>query len=744
MDRNLTLAKLKDNVLLKSTDINGDYPELLRVIWVREDSEYAFILNVTGRCPASSRMPERVERKDIIFRVENGTLIPIENFLITKDMETLDDELTTEQISTREKNYSLIKELVESDERLLGVLHSTTRGTAIRAAAVKLGTPVPRLYRLLTLYWWFGKGRNSLTPRNSLMGGRGIAKFAGKEKIGRPNAITVLEGESSFKGVNVTSKDKEKFLKSLHEYWIKEDVSKAETYRRMCERLYVKWNRNAENKIVKHKIDPRLIPSEAQFLYHAEILIHTNGLTRYKKGHMDWAQKFMSRSGSASDITLGPTDVYDMDVLVLKCIAVTNTKAPEVIGPVSACLCVDRASRAVVGFHEFVGPETWERYRLALFFAFTPTAVHLELLKLHEWAKKAQAFGAFGWCNGVFVDRGPARGKDAFMAVVDSLGLERAIAPTERADLKAVVESINGKFQLQVANLPGGYSRKQGRRQEMKAENARAEARVPVHKIREFLVSAIAEHNEFHNASDLLTEDMIYDKVPPTPVDIFRWGQKNVRGETSPPPSNKQLYAKLLPQTVVSVSSSGVRHKRADFNSNELIKHRERNLGKRKLSIVIYYDGLDPQRRYWEMPNGELGILEMKAQQKNKYGGMTATDYEDYQVRETASKIKKNHEKRKKGYVTQTQEKILESVTGVKRKKTETPILSPSQNMKIANMHGREEMKKMSRNLLTEDIPSELGARAEDLSTAAPPKVDEEVQVSPARANFLKFFRKQP
>ncbi len=62
------------------------------------------------------------------------------------------------------------------------------------------------------------------------------------------------------------------------------------------------------------------------------------------------------------------------------------------------------------------------------------------------------------------------------------------------------------RFQLLVAKLPGGYGRKKGIRNEEQAKLAENFARLTVRHMRKFLAAAIAEHNQFHEVPDLLTQ----------------------------------------------------------------------------------------------------------------------------------------------------------------------------------------------------------------------------------------------
>jgi hypothetical protein len=741
-------SELKDGILLKS-QARGRVVQLLRVVWVRDYSPAAYVLDVSGPIPGGSRMPQYRAVVDLNhFLSTNQFKVAEEDSVRTSEMSLPDSELPASQLKSRDEKYALIREIVESDEFLCRVLSKSARGAFLRTMAKEKGVAPSRLYKLLTVFWWFGGDKNSLLDRFSMQGGKGVSKTPGEPKRGRRNATVLLEGKTTpYKGVNVEQRDLNRFTKALDIYYVGKNYTLADTYEEMSRHLYVGWNRDDHGKTVRHPVDPLCIPTLGQFKYHARRIRQAHHMDEKKAGALEWSQNIASRTGSAGDIALGPTDVYDMDVGVLKCIAVTDNDVPEEIGNVSVCFAIDRASTAIVGFHDYVGAESWERYRFALFWAFTSTSEHLTLLGLPELAKDADEFGAFGWCNEVYVDRGPGRGNDAFYAIVDRLKLGRALAPARRGDMKAVVESVIGYFQRKVATLPGGHSRKKGIRNKEQAEDAKNMARLTVARIREFLVAAIAEHNQFHAVPHLLTRDMVRDGVKPVPVAIYRWGQRNVRGPTVQKLNRSELYLRLLPSKTVALTSTGIRHKNARFSSPVLVQFRHRNIEKKHLKVTISWDEVDPKRRYWRMPSGALGVLDMILRDAEKLGEMSFAEMQDLHLRERAFLRKNDVQKRRKGYVSKAQEKILAKHAGVSppKRKSQTPLLTPTQNKTVEAMRQKEFLKTISQQTLapleaqTEMTPTSKVQPQMTADTDVPSPKNSPPE-SAARANFKRHF----
>lgn len=762
----MEMSQLRSHILLK-----GPSAQLHRVVWFHPESERIYLLDVSGEMPRGSRMPVPVEPSK--FARDHGEEWTVADAsLMPATMQVPISELSIAAARTREKNWSIIKHLVDSQEALLRTLDKQTRPLVISQAAEAASVTIPRIYQLLTRYFWFGSDERALTPQYKSRGSKKISSGqTTRTKRGAPNAVVKLEGDTAYSGRSVTKRDLNKFAEALKQYWAGDMLSIPQTYERMCDKLYVSSNQHKKQGSFEHFVSQRFLPTLEQFRYHSKSIIAELGLREKRIGHMDWAQRMMSRTGSATDITIGPTDVYDMDVVELKCIAVTETNPPETIGKVNACLAVDRGSRAITGFYFFLGKESWDHYRLTLFRAFTSTKKYLEQLGYLDLAERANSFAADGWCNEVYVDRGPARGHEAFDAIVESLRLGRAAAPKDRGDMKAVVESVNGRFQKQVSTLQGGYSRVAGTRKSEQAESAAKVARLTVNQISRFLAAAIADHNAYHNVPNLLTRQMVLAKVQAVPVEIFKWGQNNVIGGTARDyVPDDELYLRLLPTFESTITKSGIRYKGYHYSSDELVKFRHQNLFKKRLKVTINFDKSDPLRLYWRKPSGELGILDINSEGRKKLHGMSGEELHDFRLREQSAIIKRTAKKRKLGFVSHTRKAILQEVEDRNLANSTDPLLSAEDNKRIGVYQEKKAAREHSRKLLTPedfDLPSanqdthvksstnkdltrtskKLNSVTEQTATSpaiptAPLNVNKppEKPVSRAMANFLKKF----
>lgn len=717
-----TLAAFKVGDVLFG-DLFADQTErLYRVAWVPLSASSVFLLDITGQYRrTTSRMPRRCNYEDVHDRLD---VIP--DTVRTSEMSDLDSALDPSAILIRDNNFNLIAALVESDVCLADTLDGASRGEVIRTHAAFLKVTVSRIYRLLTKYWWFGCDRNALLPLRSRQGAPGRRRLGGTRKLGRPNSHARLYGPSEHSGRNVTQDDERKFIDALEEYFVRKLYSLPETYKAM-ERSHYPIAEPAH----------AVMPSLDQFVYHARRLISAHGMRRRRLGEREWTRTERPLPGSAADISLGPTDIYDMDGVDLKVEAVTDDVYAHPFGRVSAILVVDRGSQAVVGFHDYVGAEKWDYYRMALYWSFIDTREHLDAIGGHPDMEDICAMGIWGPCNGIYVDRGPGRSRASWDLIVSELKLDRAIAPTEEPFKKPSVESVNGRFQRIVRQLPGGYSRRSGDRFEDEAANARSFACLARPAIREHLISAIAEHNAFHEVPDLLTREMMRNGVQPLPGEIFRWGKAHLRVQVARHMTKERLFLALLPHHEVAVRLQGVRHKNCDFSSPTLMSYRANNMDKKSLTIRVGNDLSDPTRRYWLTPDNRIDVLSMKASQQRKYAGMTVEELDIQRQMELASAKERDRTKRSKAYVSRSQERALAQNLGIKHSRN--TLAASKTGRSIEQIRQREENREISRGILNgqeEAICTAIPLVQPDSTALAPPKGEASV----ARQLFASRF----
>lgn len=559
-------------------------------------------------------------------------------------------------------NRSLSKpSRTERDQRLriLGCLiwksnHSAlcdkrTRAALISHRAKMLGVTPHHIYRLLSVYFWYGMSWNAMLPLRGNQGAPGKSRPGGTNKSGRPNSHQLLG--RTYRGVQVGKHDLAIFKVALVNLYIAEDMSLRATYEQMAEQHYLRRHTKDGVTRVVH-INPEKIPTYNQFLYHARRMINANGWKAEKHGELDYLQHHATYGGNSTDFSLYPGDVFDGDCTTFKveCQHYTGQRHMA-IRQKTIAFFIDRSSYAVVGFFAFSGPESWDVYRQALFIAFTSKDALCEAAGISPtlWRMRHK-------CNKIFVDRGPPRGHQAYEAVVNRLELGRAIAPPRAAQMKSAIENFQGCIQNQLSILPGGKRRTKRIRDQDKYGQVIQGPLPTSRELNDCIVRAIAQHNNFMDASHLFTSMMLRDGVKPNPAAIFEWGIKNAAGSYKRVVSDTEIYQSLLhSQPAVAVQANGIEFRNAWFQCNELRAYREARYTKGKSPRIEVL--FDPLRRilYWRNEDGELIGIPMKESSDAKYEEMDLDDMLLYAPFQRVGVVNQQHAQTKAKLLTSKQ-----------------------------------------------------------------------------------------
>lgn len=563
--------------------------------------------------------------------------------LRTSHMLLSDEDMPAHIRDGRDKRFSQIEPLVTAQTLPL-LMTAGSRAPLIRQRAVELGVQESELRRLLTRFWWYGCDRNALIPLRSLQGGAAKERLSpGKKKRGRPNAIAIREPNSPLIGVNYNEKHREKFIEALQIYYQGQNFSLRDTYIWMKHDLYKVEVKKANGTILYRRVPDSKIPKWGVFYRRARQLIAQLGLRGKNLGALDYATQEAPKMGSARDIAAGPGDTYDMDATEFKFEVVASFDSKVKMGKPTVYMVVDRGSSAIVGLWVECRPERWEGYRRALYSAFAPKTDFLERSGVLE--RYGSIWTLYGIPNAIFSDRGPARSEDAIGALCKELRLEKALAPTKRGDMNAVVESLQGKVQLQLSSIPGGYTRRKGQAAQDRRSAARENALLDERAFMRVLVAAAHDHNQTHDVWDLVTPEM--HDVPGHPIDLFRWGRKNSSIAMHRHMETAELYARLLPsiRPDPAVTNAGVKYKLSQYNSPELQHWRRRQIQQR-LKIKAFIGG-DPRYLYWRPTPGTWAELTMSPKDQVRTSSMGWDDITRWREKALQTQLKTEGRRKK-------------------------------------------------------------------------------------------------
>lgn len=150
----------------------------IRVLGIKDD----FVLVIElGTNPSK---PWRVERSLLAEEIDNGAAA-INPEMVPMHLLRSDDEISKNEKNSREKNWALVRGLVE-DKVPFDILTSNF-GALVANHAMLMGVDRKQIYRLLYRYWSMGQTRNAFLWNTSACGGRGKEKSRASGIVpGRP------------------------------------------------------------------------------------------------------------------------------------------------------------------------------------------------------------------------------------------------------------------------------------------------------------------------------------------------------------------------------------------------------------------------------------------------------------------------------------------------------------------------------------------------------------------------------
>lgn len=396
-----------------------------------------------------------------------------------------------------DRRYMAISKLVGSYRE---ILNSDNPNTIINSHA-KSQRPQQNSSRLR--FWFysyvvFGFNKWALMPLFHRIGGWN-RETTSKVKHGRPHR----KGPSF--GYNCSSDMKEKILTGLLAYK-NPNGKKARLYSDILTKKFgceVKLEKGV--KTFKHpKGEP--FPSFGQIKYWAEQMIGPKELARELNGK----NKARSQSGSAGSFAERVTNLcqrveFDGYYISEKLSGITEGSSVD-------GFCVVRAvcglSGAVVGIGFAEGKETMEAYKMALFSMALDKVKFCELFGIHI---KPEEWPCYGLSGGVIFDRGPGATYGSELDI-NWLGTIE-LTPSYSGQSKATVESSHPRDKKSLEQ-PTYFQSKLNF----------------VLMARREIYQALAD-NQSSDASGRMTEEMIINRVKPTPHDI--WNFLDGRGRNS-------------------------------------------------------------------------------------------------------------------------------------------------------------------------------------------------------------------
>ena len=479
------------------------------------------------------------------------------NFLLVAE-----EKIPEEHAKRRDKNYSLIQDLVK-DRAFLFDYATKKRVPYLATHAKKVGTDRKNLARLLTLYWRYGQDKITLLPAYSQSGGIGKDKTPSNKPLGSPKRPKTLAVNRADKYI-VSNTDKENFKRALKKYYLNQSgMTLSKSYTKMLIDSYADEIQisNACGKIPH-------VPTLKQFSYWSKKLFSKEEVIKKRTSENDYLRNKRGLLGSIIQDSYLPGAHFEIDATVADVHIVSELSAQRVLGRPTIYIIADRASRMIVGMHVSLFHASWRAARQALANCF--------LSKANYCAQFGIDINDSHWpCSHIpkelVCDNGEMIGIKPKEALTPMTRL--SFTPPYRPDCKGVVEKrfdiLNNEIIHDLlGTTKGGYVVRGSR-------DPRKDAIYTLKEVTAEIIKAVLEHNrsildELAYSSPLLIEN----DLPPTPINYWNIHINRHKYELRSANSN-EIIARLLPPDEGSMTRSGIHYNSLYYSCDEI---EERNL----------------------------------------------------------------------------------------------------------------------------------------------------------------------
>lgn len=456
-----------------------------------------------------------------------------------------EDNVPSEYIFRRDKNYNLIKGIV-SDSDFLFDYATKKRSHQLAEYAKKVEVDRKSLARLITQYWRNGQDKMALLPAFSNSGGSGRERIPKTKPLGAPKRPRTVAVDRADKYL-VSDDDKSKFKKALKKYYLKESgLTLAKTYENLLKDSYSK-----ELVLAEVCGRPPLIPTKKQFSYWRTKLFNKEQIIKDRTSETDYLRNKRGVLGSITDRSYLPGSHFEIDATVADVHIVSELGTQYVLGRPTIYIVVDRASRMIVGMHVSLYHASWRAARQALTNCFLNKPAYCKSfgvdIEHSEWP-----------CAHIpkelVCDNGEMIGVQPKKALTPMTQL--SFTPPYRPDCKGVVEKRFDIINKEVLHELLGTTR--GGQIVRGARDPRKDAIYTLKEVTVEIIKAVLEHNrsifdDLAFSSPLLVEN----DLSPTPLNYWKIHLAKHRHDLQSA-SRDEVIARLLPSAEVSMTRSGI------------------------------------------------------------------------------------------------------------------------------------------------------------------------------------------
>jgi len=562
---------------------NKDEKLIERVLWISEETDIAFLINIFDR---SWPYEIKLSKLNRLFIGEEIEVITSEvNFRIIDELDISDKE-----IKRRDKACQVVMELYKNiDEPNIFVTRE--RNKFINNVISKYGVSRRTIEDYIKKYWKRGSTKNSLLADYHHCGNEKKDKSSGIKKRGRPKVNEINTG------VNIDENIKKIFKTSINRFYNNQNKnSLVRAYHLMLKEYFTEKvvNQNGKKELIL--IEKENIPTLCQYRYWFNKYRDIKTEISSRNGSRTFYQKHRAVLNSVNDSIIGSGMEYQIDATIGDVYLVSEFNKKWIVGRATIYIIVDTYSRLITGFNITLESASWVGAMVALANAMTDKVKFCKEeygieISEEEWPSRHVPFSILG-------DRGTEVMGFNSDNLVNNLGIKLSNTAPFRPEWKPIVEQQFNLLNIDTNGIPGSISpdfRERG------AKIYSLDAKLNIKQFTKIIIKCILYHNNHHILKGYKREKgMIKDDVESIPIKLWDWGIKNRSGILRTV-SEDVIKLSLMPRKKATVTKNGIRFMGIFYSSLSAIKDSifERARSKGNFQIDIVYDPRNLNNIYW-------------------------------------------------------------------------------------------------------------------------------------------------
>lgn len=598
------MLNLRVNCIVSPCEGSSLLEQPVRVLGINEDFVWVIKLST------NPTKPWRIEKLLLIEEIDSGAAA-LNSEMVPMHLLRSDDQISENEKRSRDRNWELIRDLVEG-QAPLDILTSNF-GALVSTHAKLVSVDRKQIYRLLYRYWSMGQSRNAFLWNTSTCGGPGKGKNRASGIIpGRPPKYrgVVVSGDGAIK---LESRHLTHIRMAYRRFASGKCGTVKDAHIWMLNKFYTEVSTDG----TKGDVVRGSYPSVHQLTYHGKLFFDDLYKLKERGGAIRFYKDHRALVGSASKGLFGAGHRYEIDSTIADVYLVHRVNRLWLIGRPVLYVIVDTFTRMIVGIHVGLEGPSWNGARHAIYNACTPKVDFCKRYGIDindtEWP-----------CAHLPVELVADRAEllsEAGEAMTKSLGIDVKILPPFRPDWKAIIESrfrlINEKLDLKF--VPGGVD---ARKMERGDRDYQLDAIFDIDEFTEMVILGVLAHNKSLRVPHILNREMIAAGVEPTPISIWKWSMANSL-LNSKMVSAAELKIALLPSQECRISRGGIMFQGVLYTCETAIREAwlERSHSLKTTYVRVYYDP-NSIENCWVKSDAGFEPLTIVPQQRQKYGGL--------------------------------------------------------------------------------------------------------------------------